>query len=689
MNWLKETRFDAWGWSRGWLWMLSLFLVGLGAKLWLIQRFGTPLPFWDQWEEARVVYVPYFEGKLSLPDLFSAHNEHRILCTRLYSLALLLLNGQWDGQLQMVVNAVIHCATLAGLGWLMCRWLEKKYWVWIWLPLVLVLALPFGWENSLAGFQSQFYFLVVFSLLTLWLLGLYPPLSARWWCGAAAAIMALFTVASGFLAAAAVLGLVMFRIWGRPKSWKKQAPTLAFCAAVVVAGLLLKADVRHHHLLQAHSVGEFLMAFGDNLAWPWIVVPPFALLNLLPLAALAWCHYFRAAEDRPAEEMTLAIGIWAILQGAATSYARGAEGKPPGWRYMDSSSFILIANCLSIAVLMSRHWPTPAASGNFQFSILKAQFPIPRPMSWLRRSARRVLLTAFILWGVVCAIGLALLTARAWQIDIPERHFYCHAQLQNTRAFMATDDIRVLDHKPKPQLALYEGDPYAPRPLHEGEKLAKALRNPIIRDILPACARLPLEVRANQEATRGFVTNGFRLARPEPPTEVSWGSWSAQRPLATRTFESLPIQKSRLPYLEIPVAGYLSQTDLSLELIDLATDKRIPVKPRATAGEKWLTCYVQAPAGEFKIVAHDSSETAWFAFKAPREVGRLSFWAVCTLKAWRYLLFAGLGFLLLDLVTSLLGDRGHDDFDLPASTDPKAAQPSRWPLETGGNKRTA
>ena len=175
MNWLKDARLDIGGRRNGWLWMLSLFLVGLGAKLWLIHRFGTPLPIWDQWDEARVVYLPYFEGKLSLADLFTAHCEHRIFFTRIYSLGLLLLNRQWDGQLQMVVNAIIHCATLAGLGWLMSRWLEKRYWILLWLPLCLALALPFGWENSLAGFQSQFYFLVVFSLLTLWLLGLHAP----------------------------------------------------------------------------------------------------------------------------------------------------------------------------------------------------------------------------------------------------------------------------------------------------------------------------------------------------------------------------------------------------------------------------------------------------------------------------------------------------------------------------------
>ena len=190
-------------------------------------------------------------------------------------------------------------------------------------------------------------------------------------------------------------------------------------------------------------------------------------------------------------------------------------------------------------------------------------------------------------------------------------------------------------------------------------------------------------------ATYGFVTNGFRLTRREPPTEVSWGSYTSEGPAQTGSFESLPIRKSHLPYLEIPVAGDLGQTNLSLELVDLATGKRIPVKPRTAAGEKWLNCYVKAPAGEFKIVARDVSETAWFAFKAPREVGRLSFWAVRTSEAWCYLLFAGLGFLLLDLATCFLRGRAHEGSDLPAPGDRQTPQPSRGPLDTGADNRTA
>jgi len=616
----------------GWFWAASLFLAGLGARLWLIDRFGTALPFWDQWEEARVVYVPFLAGKLSLTDLFSAHNEHRILFTRLYGLALLLLNGQWDGRLQMVGNALIHSATLAGLGGLMFRWLERKYWVWVWLPLALVLALPFGWENSLAGFQSQFYFLVLFSLLTLWLLGLHPPGSAPWWCGAATALMALFTVASGFLAAAAVFALVLLRLGRQREGWKREAVTLLFCAGVSLAGLALKTDVRHHQALQAHSLGDFVAALGANLAWPWIVVPPFAVLNLLPLVALGGFYLGARRARHPAEEMTLALGLWTVLQGLATAYARGAEGKPPGWRYMDSSCFILVAGCFSIAILLSRYLAAARA-----------------------RRAGQVI---FGLWGIGCAAGLVLLTKRAWQVDIPERQFYFRCQLLNTRAFLATRDLRILDHKPNPQLALYEGDPYAPRPAHAGEKLAAYLDYPGVRGFLPACVRDPLTLVPLHN--HGFATNGAARARPRIPGEVSWGSDTEAGAAATGSFESAPIPASKRPFLEFRVAGDLGKPGLSLAVVELSSGQTRAVQPRPAPGNNWRTCQVRAPRGAFKVVARDASANGWFAFQAPREVGGLSWAAARLASLGGGLFFAGLGLGLLGIVG---GGRFHSSAD--------------------------
>jgi hypothetical protein len=58
---------------------------------------------------------------------------------------------------------------------------------------------------------------------------------------------------------------------------------------------------------------------------------------------------------------------------------------------------------------------------------------------------------------------------------------------------------------------------------------------------------------------------------------------------------------------------------------------------------------VKAPDGEFKVVARDDSDTKWFAFKEPREMGRWSFWTLRLLAAWKYFVVLGVGGFLLNL----------------------------------------
>jgi hypothetical protein len=614
--------------------MLSLFLVGLGARLWLIHRSGTPLPFWDQWEEARSAFIPYFEGRLSLADFFAPHNENRILFNRLYGPVLLLLNGQFDNQLEMVANAFLYSAGITGFSWLLARLMGRRFWPLISLPLMASLALPFAWENTLSGFHSQYYFMILFTLLTIWLLGLHKPGSINWWWGVPVAIAALFTLVGGLLAAAAVCGLVGLKVIRQPSAWKRLWPTLSVGFVVVALGLAFKIEVPFHRTMMAHSVSEFLVSLGKYLAWPWIVVPPFAILNMFPLVLLAWFYLRERQAQLPAEELVLGVGLWAGLQAVAAAYARGGLVYPQ-WRYMDCTCFVMIVNALSLMLLWRR------CAGRLPF--------------------RRYFRVAAALWVVAGALGLGLLTWRAWRIDIPERELYHHGQLQNTRAFMATGDIRVFDNKPKSELPLPQGDPTAPPLLHEGELIVKYLDNPWVRRILPACVRDPLKVAP--ESVTGFVTNGAAQAKPRIPGEVSWGSYTQEGAAARGRFESFSIPRSRFPFLEFRVAGDLGQPGLSLNLVSLRSGQTTAVIPSKMAGGNWRNCRVRAPSGDFKIIASDESITGWFAFQAPREVGWLSWAAVEVASLGGWIFASGMTLYLAGVVLVLRSGRDRDHSD--------------------------
>ncbi|MDM8563675.1 hypothetical protein QUF54_10010, partial [Candidatus Marithioploca araucensis] len=142
--------------------LLAVALIIFGARLWLIHNFGSSVPFWDQWDsEAAFLFLPWLNDSLAFSDLFSAHNEHRIFFTRIHALLLLILNeGQWNPLLEMVVNALL--ATLTAIILIVIlNHLLKPAQNSILISIALLWTLPYGWENTLAGFQSAFYFMML------------------------------------------------------------------------------------------------------------------------------------------------------------------------------------------------------------------------------------------------------------------------------------------------------------------------------------------------------------------------------------------------------------------------------------------------------------------------------------------------------------------------------------------------
>ncbi len=593
-------------------WAASLFLLTLGVKFCLLLHLGTPMPFWDQWDgEGADMYIPYLEGHLTLADLFRAHNEHRIFFTHVWDVLLLWLNGQWDNQFQAAMNAVVHSATIAGLGVLLARFMGRQNWPFIWLMLALMALPPFAWENTVGGMQCQFYFLLTFSGLVIWWLGLAEPLSWRWWLGVATAVASLFTMASGFLAAVAAAGLAVFEILKDRRRWRRELPTLVAGLVITLAGLWNIPKVPHEHPAFPHALQAFWVALGQNLAWPWVIHPWFALVNLFPLGALAWLYFRSPAKQQRAEQMLLMIGLWVILQAAATAFGRSSEGILPASRYMDSFSLIMVADGLALVLLITRYGPRP-----------KYQ-PV-----WTAGCA---------VWVVFCLSGLAWLMDNTWYNSLPTWLAFRDARLQTAIAFRATDNPQVIADVT-----------FFARPFPRVDELVRLLRHPGIRQILPACVRNPLPVVRGDGADDGaFVTNGCPPDAAAPPAERCWGSYSGGTGVGAQgKFESLPINPATLPFLEIPVAGYLGAPGLSLELLD-STGKSTPVKSALSADGGWQNAFVKAPAGKFKVVARDESTTGWLAFGEPRELGRFSYWTICLLRAWQYFVIAGLGCLVL------------------------------------------
>src|SRR5579863_4681547 len=209
-------------------WLAALFLVVLGAKLWIIQLYGSALPLWDQWYEAGSFFKPWMAGQLKLSDFFASDNGHRIFVTRLEDFIVIGLNGRWEPLQQMVVNALIHTGYVCGLALCLWHFLGRRYGWLICFLLVPFFALPYAGENAIWAITIE-YNLNLFLLLAVVALGFAKPGGVGWWLGVFAAVIGLFTMATGLLAPMAIGGLAVLRALKQRRVEKWNLITLVAC----------------------------------------------------------------------------------------------------------------------------------------------------------------------------------------------------------------------------------------------------------------------------------------------------------------------------------------------------------------------------------------------------------------------------------------------------------------------------
>lgn len=575
-----------------WVQGIALLALIIGARLWLISGHGSALPIHDQWDgEAAHLFKPWLEGHLGWADLFRLHNEHRMVLSRLLALGLLRLNGQWDAQLEMTANAVL-CGVI-GLAVLAAArpFFSRQKIPHIAAAIILWLALPYAQENTLWGFQSSFYFLLIFSLAAIWGLSFHRAFSLPWWLGGISAVLACFSMASGFFAAIVVLTLAGMR-FVRKRTWTTEQTATAFGAALIlVAAFFLHREFALHAALKAVSPLAWANVFGRSLAWPFCDYAPVALLMYGPLCWLGIIYLKQRQTPSPdgerrqrQMELLLALGIWVILQATAIAYSRGANGTAEiASRYMDILALGALANAGAVAVLLG---------------------VVPR---------RNTLILPSYLWMVAATAGASVLSYKQVSAQAG-RQPHLRLEVQNVRGYVATGDRKYMD-----------GDPARPIPYPDPSRLAKLLDDPTIREILPAAVRPALRVEAELNEGGAFLPGGLPPEIVNEPNERSWSSYSARGVEARGTMESNSLAP-RFPYLQVELAGYLRE-GMTLDFRTATGDKQIRFSPATQINTSWRSGFIAVPAPEIKIVARDENSSDWFAFREPREVARFSYYA--------------------------------------------------------------
>jgi|tagenome__1003787_1003787.scaffolds.fasta_scaffold20964022_2 hypothetical protein len=427
-------------------------LTILGFKILLIARLGSPTPYFDQWAEPFSVYFPYLSHSLSFGRLIEFHNEHRLLLTRLTDLALLILNGTWDPILQMLVGAVVHVAAIGILLIALGRVLKLDQLIFLLVFALLFHAVPFSWDNTLSGFQIQFYFLLLLSVLSLLLLSRAKAWSTEWLVGTLLATLGYFSVASGALILPAAIALALMQIALRQRSGVREFAGVALHAIIALVVLHdLLAYAPRTATVDA-SIRQLFSSLMITASWPiaarsWPVV-----LQVIPAAVVYGPMLVltaRVFRQRPAISDRLwffvALAAWLALQLGALSFGR--VGGTIQSRYTDIFIIGIILNFAALLFLLAD--PTEPKQ-------------------------RRFLSCGAAVWIFAVMLGAGQKAVGNVIDEVSFRYASGQRQTENVKGFLSTNDFAFLDNKPTYDI-----------PFTDPKLLRDVLGNPTLRAILP------------------------------------------------------------------------------------------------------------------------------------------------------------------------------------------------------------
>jgi hypothetical protein len=589
-----------------------------GLKLLVINHFGNATPFLDQWDaEADHLYRPWIEGTLRWHDLFVPHNEHRIFTTRIAALLLFELNGQvWDPLLQMVVNACLHVLALLVLVHFLRQSFTDGTEVLFFSFASIVFSIPYAWENTLTGFQSQFYFLLLFSFMFLWCIVQYELSGkVRFLVGTVScAVLSFFSLASGALTIAAGLG-VLGAQWMRGIQRNKTIMALMLLLLILfMMAVALTPTISGHAVLKAKSFLGYVDAVLQALSWP--SKPVFGIFIYMPMLIFMVWQLFHRSASRHTTWFVFAMCLWVISQILSMSYGR-AVGILSS-RYLDVFSVGLITNFVCILILKN----TCKSWENF------AKY-------------------FFIFWLLFVMHGFSKIIPDIMS-DLQSKRYIGGEQEKHVKAYLASGDFSHLENKP----SLHTPYPNA-------QRLKTLLDNKIIKAFLPGNLAQPLAPLHVEVSGLVLDTAGYYPTTPTLQMGKTYGTYNSQGDISQGVIRLDFDNKTSSRVYGFLISGYPTQPGMGLYVRDnLGHTYRI--HPDHDPKEAWENFYLPISKGVFSVFLEDRSPSSWVAISSPMPEGRMVAQRQLMLLSSGYFLTLGVALLLI-----MLGGVGVCLYEVP------------------------
>ncbi len=391
------------------------------ARIVYVSLYASPLPFWDQWDELDRQIRPWFNNNWHFVQLFAPHGEHRIAFTRGISLLLAVANDHvFDNLVEAYANAFIYALLWAVLCALLVRHDTSNHRPWlIALGIMALGVLPFDWENTLIGFQNQFYLMELFAVVGV---GIAAYRSISLGTVISLAILALasvFTMGSGLLMAPAVCVAVLLRAWREPTQRRYTFSALIAMVVVAAFGLVLLLHSREHGVLHAHHASQLITALIVSLIWPLqhpLQVSHWLFAGMLWTPSVIWAIRFLKNRRNEADEVfAIALAVWVLLQCLAIAYARGHDMRFLSSRYSEIPAIGIAANAWLALKLVSQ------------------------TRAWKR-----------LVFGAALVCGTALVGWAFWRrtpgdlLALQQRHAFTTVETSNVRHYLAGRPLPLL-----------------------------------------------------------------------------------------------------------------------------------------------------------------------------------------------------------------------------------------------------
>lgn len=132
------------------------FLIPIALGLLYIKTFGVNIIFWDQFELVPLIEKLY-NGTLSINDLFSQHNEHRIFFPKIIMLLLVKIT-MYNTIIEMYISWIFAVSTLLIIFRLYIQnFGSSESMIWKFAPIAWIIFSFRQFENILWGWQLQIY----------------------------------------------------------------------------------------------------------------------------------------------------------------------------------------------------------------------------------------------------------------------------------------------------------------------------------------------------------------------------------------------------------------------------------------------------------------------------------------------------------------------------------------------------